>query len=370
MNIEVRPIELPRGADAFLKTWWPIYRSDPHWVPPLLYERKQFLNPKVNPYFKVADVQCFLAKRDGKAVGTIAATWDHELQKSDPGVGLFGFYEFPDDEGVARPLFDAAMAWLHRRGAKKAWGPFNFNPNHDFGLLVDGFDTDPMVANPHNRPYYDAMYQRLGMRKMHDWYAYWMEGAVPGRVAAIAKRFMDHHPNITVRPFDKSNFASEMRLFRDIYNDAFEHNWGHVYINDAEFAWMGKNFKPLLDPRLCYLVYVDGECAGAMVTLPDFNQVLKKCNGRLFPFGWWHLFIKRPKIDGVRVFVLGVKHKYQHLALGAPLYVTTWEAAKAMGFHHAEASLILDENYRVRGALEKVGARIYKTYRIYEADVT
>jgi hypothetical protein len=369
MSIDVRPIELPRDAAAFVKAWWPIYEGDPHWVPPLIFERKQFLNPRLNPYFKVADVQCFLAWRDGRPAGTIAATWDYELQKTEPGVGMFGFFEFPDDEKVARPLLDEAMAWLRQRGAKKAWGPFNFNPNHDFGLLVDGFDTDPMVANPHNRPYYEGMYRRLGMHKVRDWFAYWMDrGPVPEKVNAIARRFMDRNSNVKLRPFDKSKFESELRLFRDIYNDAFVHNWGHVYLTDAEFQWVGKNFKRLLDPRLSSFVYVDGECAGAMVTVPDFNQVVKRCNGRLFPFGWWHLLTGSRNIDAVRVFVLGVKSKYQHLPVGAPLYVRTWDEALKMGVRGAEASLILDENYRVRGALEKVGARIYKTYRIYEAE--
>lgn len=366
-RIEVRPIELPRDAVAFVRSWWPIYEDDPHWVPPLIMERKAFFDPAKNPYFKVAQVQCFMARADGRPVGTIAATVDHELQKTEPGVGLFGFFEFVNDPDVARALFTAATDWLRSKGMTRARGPFNFNSNHEFGLLVDGFDTDPCVANPHNRDYYGEMYEKLGLNKVMDWYAYWLDkGPIPERIARIVERFEQRHPEFTLRPVDMSRYDEEVRAFREIYNDAWEHNWGHIYFTEEEFYWTAKNFKPVLDPRLCWFAMVDGEVAAAAITLPDVNQIAKKMNGRLFPFGWWHYLTGRKKIDVIRVFVLGVRQKYQHLPLGAPLYLKTWEEGMKMNIRGAEASLILETNHRMRGALEKLGARIYKTYRTYE----
>ncbi len=371
-TVEIRPITLPRDAGRFVKSWWPIYADDPHWVPPVIMERKAFLDPRKNPYFKVADVQCFMAYRGGKAVGTIAATVDRDLLKEEPGVGMFGFFEFIDDEAVAQGLWDAACSWLAERGIKTARGPFNFSSNHEFGLLVDGFDTDPCIANPHNRDYYGPMYERLGLHKVMDWYAYWLvnDGPVDPRFEKISARVMKRNPNIELRPADMKTFDEDIKLFWDLYNDAWERNWGHIFMSEEEFMFSAKNLKSVIDPSLVWYAFIDGELAAACVTLPDYNQVAKKMNGRIFPFGWWHFLTGRKKIDHLRVFILGVRRKFQKLPLGALLYVKIWEVGGAMGVKGAEASLILEDNVRMRGALEKLGATIYKTYRSYEYDLS
>lgn len=368
--VEVRAIELPGDAVRFVKSWWPIYAGDPHWVPPLISERKRFFDPKQNPYFKYADVRCFMAYRDGTTVGTVAATVDHKQQEHEPGVGLFGFFEFPDDETVARPLMDAAAAFLREKGMKVARGPYNFNSNHEFGLLVDGFDTDPMISNPHNRSYYGAMYERLGMTTAMDWYAYWLDkGEMPSRIAAINDRFMKRNPNVTLRKVEMANWEAEIQRFYDIYNDSWENNWGHIHYSLDEFQFTAEGLKQVINPDLCWFVYVDGELAGASLTLPDFNQVAKKMNGRIFPFGWFHYLTGKGKIDALRVFVLGIRQKFQHLPLGSPLYAKTWEEGQKLAIRGAECSLILDNNVRMRGAMEKLGGRIYKTYRTYELEL-
>ncbi|MEQ1502035.1 MAG: hypothetical protein ABMB14_07375 [Myxococcota bacterium] len=367
MGVEVRAIELPGEAVRFVKSWWPIYVGDPHWVPPLISERKRFFDPTVNPYFKYATIRCFMAFRDGTPVGTIAATVDHKQQEHEAGVGLFGFFEFHDDPEVAGALLDAAKAFLAGEGMKVARGPFNFNSNHEFGLLVDGFDTDPCIANPHNRAYYGAMYERLGLVKAMDWYAYWLDkGEMPPRIAAINKRFMDRNPNVTLRKVDMANWEAEVKLFYEIYNDSWENNWGHIHFSLDEFMFTAEGLKQVINPDLCWFCYVGDEVAGASITLPDFNQVAKKMNGRIFPFGWWHYLMGRNKIDVLRVFVLGIRQKFQHLPLGSPLYTKTWEEGQKLPIRGAECSLILDVNTRMRGAMEKLGGRIYKTYRTYE----
>lgn len=366
--VVVRPIQLPKEAARFVKTWWPIYEGDPQWVPPLIFERKEFFDPKKNPYFKVARVQCFLAERDGTAVGTIAATVDDKLQETDPGVGMFGFFEFVDDLEVARALFEAATKWLREQGMTSARGPFNFNSNHEFGLLVDGFDTPPCVANPHNRDYYQAIYEQLGLVKVMDWYAYWLvnDGPVQPTIAKVAKRMQDRHPEVVVKQADMKTWDKDVEDFWELYNDAWEHNWGHIEFTKDEFLHAARGFKLIADPRLIFHARIDGELVAASLTLPDVNQVVKKMNGRLLPFGWRHLVFGRRNIDVIRVFVLGVKKKYQRMPLGALLYVKTWEAGQAMKVRGAEASLILETNHRMRGAMEKLGGTIYKTYRSYE----
>ncbi len=372
MSLIVRPVQLPKEAARFVKSWWPIYEDDPNWVPPWIFERKQFFDPRKNPYFQQAEVRCFLATRDGKPVGTIAATVDENHVKAEPGLGLFGFFEFIDDEDVARALFDAARSWLAQQGMTRMRGPYNFNGNHEFGMLIDGFETPPMIANPHNRRYYQRIYEEvLGLEKAMDWYAYWLTpGPVPDVVARISERFLNRNPNVTIREMDKRRFHEEVALVKEIYNDAWEDNWGHVRMTDAEIDFMAKSLKHVIDPKLCFIAYVGDDPAAVSITLPDYNQVAKKMNGRIFPFGWWHVLRGPATIDALRIFILGVKKKYQRLPLGAPLYVRTWEEGLRRGVRGAEASLILENNHRMRGALEKLGAEIYKTYRIYETPIT
>lgn len=369
--VEVRPIELPRDTVRFITSWWPIYADDPHWVPPLIPERKEFFNPNKNPFFRNARVQCFMAFRNGAPVGTIAATIDLKHLEIEPGIGMFGFFEFVNDEAVAAALLGAANGWFATNGIHTIRGPFNFTSNHEFGLLVDGFDTDPCIANPHNRDYYGAIYERIGLQKAMDWYAYWLQndGPCPPTIQAITDRFVKRHPQLSLRQADGSQFDRELELFYEIYNDAWEHNWGHVHLEREEFMFTGKGLKQVINPELCWFAYMDGELAGASVTLPDFNQVAKKMNGRIFPFGWYHYLTGRSRIDVLRVFVLGIKQRFQHLPLGAPLYTKTWEVGRRLGVRGAEASLVLENNLRMRGALEKLGGRIYKTYRTYDMTV-
>ena len=335
-----------------------------------MFERKRFFDPSQNPYFRVADVQCFLATRGGEAVGTIGAAVDHNYQREDPGAGFFGFFEFIDDEAVSRALFESATAWLREQGMSRALGPFNFNTNHEFGLLVEGFDSDPMVANPHNANWFESHYQALGLEPVMDWYAYWLEaGAIDARVQRIAKRTLDRHPEIRIRNLDMKHFDREVGLLHGIYDDAWEHNWGHVKMEHAEFEYLATGFKLFIDPRFCFIVEIEGEAVGMSVSLPNMNEVVKKMNGGLFPFGWFHYLTGRRKIDHLRVFMLGIKQQYQKIPLGSLLYAKTWEAGLEAGVKAAEASLILADNHRMRSPLEKMGARIYKTYRSYEAQL-
>jgi len=371
-SVEVVPISLPRDTVRFVKTWFPIYQDDPQWVPPLLIERKRFFDPKKNPYFKVANVQCFIATRDGRDVGTISATVDKVYQEEEPGVGFFGFFEFVDDPAVAQALLTAAREWLADQGMRRMIGPFNFNTNHEFGLRVDGFDSPPYIANPHNSSYYPAIYEKIGLRPVMDWYAYHVDTEMSGvkRIQKLGNRLLARHPEIQIRSLDMSHFEEEVAKLREIYRDAWEQNWGHVRVTDEEFDFLAEGLKQVIDPDLCLVAEVAGKTAAISVTLPDMNQVVMKMNGRVLPFAWRHLLMKKKIISRVRVFMLGVAKEFQSLPLGAALYARSFEVGRSKGFDHGEASLILETNTRMRGALEKMGATIDKTYRNYEIETS
>jgi GNAT superfamily N-acetyltransferase len=370
-SVEVTPISLPRDTVRFVKTWFTIYENDPHWVPPLFFERKRFFDPRINPYFAVARVQCFVATRDGRDVGTIAAVVDEVYQKHEPGHGFFGFFEFIDDPDVARSLFEAASRWLGDRGMTRALGPFNFNTNHEFGLLVDGFDSDPYVANPHNSAYYPGIYETLGLRRAMDWYAYGVDPELPGirKMRRVGDRLLARHPEIRIRTLDLSRYDEEVSLLHEIYDDAWEQNWAHVRMTDAEFAFLAAGFKQIIDPDICFVAEVNDRPAAISVSFPDLNQAVKRMKGRIFPIGWWYLLFRKRYIDQLRIFMLGVAREFQSLPLGAALYARTFDVGRAKGYRFGEASLILENNVRMRGALEKLGARIVKTYRNYEIEL-
>jgi hypothetical protein len=215
------------------------------------------------------------------------------------------------------------------------------------------------------------MYEKLGLKKAKDLLAYWMvnDGPVPTRIGALADRFMERHPEVKIRGMDVKNFEAEVKRVLEIYNSAWEDNWGFVRMTDEEFWFMAHGIKDMIDARYCYFAEIDGEPAAFSITLPDYNMVVKPMDGKIFPFGWWYWLTLPKKVDQIRVFALGVHKKYQHLALGAPLYKRTWEAGVANKVKGAEASWILEDNTRMRGALEKLGAKVYKTYRIYGASL-
>ncbi len=370
-RVEVRPISLPADAKQFVHSWWPIYEGDDNWVPPLVFERLEFFDPAKNPYFKNADVQCFMAIKDGQPAGTISAQVDKSSLKENPGRGYFGFFEFIDDEAVSAALFETAMEWLRGQGMTEAHGPYNFSSNHEFGLLIDGF-VSPAVLNPYNRDYYQRHYEAIGIQQVMDWYAYWMDvGPVPPRIGKIANRFIDRNPDITYRTMDMANYEQEATWFYEIYNDAWAENFAHIDITREEFLAMANGLKEFLDPKLIWWAFHKDEEApiAGSITLPDVNQIVKKMNGGLFPFGWWHWaswrYLGRNQPDALRIFALGVKTAWQKKAVGSALYLKTWETGMDMPIRGADASLVLHDNFKMRGALEKLGARIYMTYRTY-----
>jgi hypothetical protein len=369
--MRIREITGGRDLRRFIQLSWRQNERDPMWVPPLRMALKTVLDRRKHPFHRHADVAYFLAERDGRAVGRVAATVNHLYNEfHGERTGFFGFFECDDDPEAARGLLDAAAQWLRERGMDRVRGPFNFSTNDEHsspGVLIEGFDSAPMVMMSHNPPYYAALIEGAGFAKVQDLLAYWFEGMDPPERATRVGERLAQRAGATVRSLDMKRFHEEVATIKSIYNAAWSRNWGFVPMTDAEFDHMAKDLKPIVDPHLCLIVEVKGEPVGFSLALPDFNRALKKLpGGRLFPFGIFRVLRERRRIDALRVITLGFKPGYQHLGLGAFLYLQTWRIGVARGYRKAETSWILEDNRDMRSPLESMGGQVYRRYRVFE----
>jgi len=366
----IREIATPRDRDRFIKFPWMIYRDDRHWVPPLILERRDFLNPRKNPFFEHSDVKLFMAEDDGgREIGRIAAIVNHNhIRTHNEKVGFFGLFECVDDQAAANSLFNAAAGFLRSKGMEIMRGPENMSVNDDIGLLIEGFDRPPAIMMPHNPPFYQKLIEGYGFAKVMDLFAYWgevkqgpeLERAERG-VTLCKKRFQ-----FTVRPIRMKDFDAEIKRIHTVYTSAWEENWGAVAMTEREFNHLAKDLKQVLDPELCLLAEVNGAIAGFSLALPDFNRVLIHLNGRLLPFGIFKILARRRKIDAVRVITMGVIKKYRRMGIDNCFYYETCRRALAKGMGRGESSWVLENNVAMNRALENLGFSIYKRYRLFD----
>jgi GNAT superfamily N-acetyltransferase len=365
--------EIPPGASLrpFIDLAWRLNAGDPAWVPPLRTALRTLLDRRRHPFHQHAEVAYFLACRGRRPAGRIAAIVNRRHNEfHGERTGFFGFFEAERDPAVAGALLDAAAGWLRRRGMGRLRGPMNFSTNEECGLLVGGFETPPAIMMPHNPRYYGALLEDAGLRKAKDLLAYRLDvGAPPERLLHGAER-LARRAGATIRPIDPHRLDDEVAIVRDVYNSAWSRNWGFVPASDAEFRFMAREMKRILDPALCLIAEAGGRPVGFSLALPDVNQALRALpDGRLLPFGIFRFLRARRRIDGCRVLTLGFKPGFQHRGLGAGLYLRIWEQARARGYRWGEASWILEDNTEMRRALENMGATLVKTYRIYERDL-
>ena len=367
--VTVRPVDDRADLNRFIRLPWRIYANDPVWVPPLLSDLKTVLDRRRHPFHQHADVEYFLAWRGDEVVGRIAAIVNHRHNEfHGEKTGFFGFFECIDDGDVARALLETAEAWLRERGMERVYGPESFSTNEEsgLGLLVDGFDKPPVIMMAHTPPYYPRLVEGAGYVKAKDLLAYWLDDQRPPERLVRGVERLRQAERVKLRTLNLKDFAGEVARIKDIYNSAWERNWGFVPMTDAEFDHLARQLRPVVNPRLCAIAEVDGEPVGFALALPDFNQALKHVNGRLFPFGIFKLLWYRRKIDTLRVLTLGLKPGYRKKGIDAMLYLHIFREGVAAGFKQAECSWILEDNWDMRRGLERMGARVYKTYRIYE----
>jgi hypothetical protein len=374
-DLSVKEVTDKKDIRNFLEVPFITYANDPNWVAPLFFERKEHLDPKKNPYFQHADVKLFVAYRNGKPMGRISAQDDRlRLEIHKDNRGLFGFFDSVDDPAVATALTSAAEDWLKSRGRSGVLGPFNFSINEEMGLLVDGFGTPPNAMMPHGRPHYASLLEEQGFSKAKDVIAYhYTLGPQPAILQKVVKRAMASG-DFSVRPVNIKDMKNEIRLIRDIFNDAWSANWGFVEWTEAELDKLGKDLKLLVNGNFGYIASYRGEPAAFVVTLPNINEWISGMNGKLLPFNWVKLVghVIRKKPNSYRMPLMGVRRKFHSTLTGSSLATLVIDAAR--GYHYArggktaELSWILEDNYPVRKIIEAFGATPYKTYRIYQKD--
>jgi len=368
--LEIRPVASKRELNTFIKLPWRLYRNEPNWVPPLLFDRKRFFDRNRNPFFTHAEVEFFLAWRDEEPVGRITAHIDrhfNEFQHHD--WGMFGFFECENDHQAANALLSAAEEWLRARGRDRMVGPMDFTTNDECGVLVDGYDLLPTVLTNWHHPYYPRLIEGAGLTKAMDLYMWTLEVAERSSVSPVIWRAaadVERKYGITVRPMRKKDMEAEIGRFLEVYNAAWERNWGFTPLTEEEVRHYAKDLKPVLDENWAFIAEKDGEPVAAALTLPDYNQVLIHLNGRLLPFGWAKALYYKGKIDRVRVFALGVKPEYQHTGIGAKLYEMHYDAAERTNQKKGETGWILETNKSMNRAMERMGGRIVRTYRVFE----
>jgi ribosomal protein S18 acetylase RimI-like enzyme len=370
-DVAVTPVRSSGDKLAFIRMVYPIYEGDPNWVAPLEMERKDFLDPKKNPFFEFGEVELFLARRGGQVVGRIAAVRDpHYNEFHGTNEGFFGLFECINDAGVARALFDAASQWLRSKGFNKVLGPMNFSTNQECGLLVDGF-TPPAIMTTYNPPYYAALIEANGFTKAKDLFSFELSSSAqpPEKVVRIAEKIRQRE-GITVRSVDLKNFEAEVSLIKGIYNAAWEKNWGFVPMTDHEFDHLAREMKQIVRSELLLIAEVKGEPVAFSMTIPEANEALKVANGRLttfgLPIGLVKLLLASRKIRRLRLITLGIKEGYRRRGLDAILYLETLRTANQLGYEGGEISWTLEDNHLVNRAIESMGAKRSKTHRIYE----
>ncbi len=373
-EIAVRPADTKKDKLAFLQVPFAVYRDDPNWVAPLFLERLEHLDPKKNPYFAHAEVQLFIAEQGGRSVGRISAQIDRlRLEHHRDATGQFGFLEAPDDPAVFAALFKAATDWLRARGMKRVQGPFSFSINDETGLLIEGFDTPPSMMMGHAPRYYGARVEEQGFVKAKDVIAYDYDGALamPRAMRTTLDRAMGS-AEIVIRPLDKKNMARDLDIVISIFNDAWSDNWGFVPFTPEEIRVLGNNLKMLVRGEYVAIALYRGEPAAMAVSLPNINEWIAGLDGRLLPFGWaklaWHLLARPPA--SVRMPLMGVRKIHHRTIVGSALALGVIDTVRryhlSRGTSRGELSWILEDNLPMRRMIEALGAKPYKTYRVYE----
>jgi GNAT superfamily N-acetyltransferase len=374
-SVTIRPVRTRRELKGFVKVPFRLHRASPQWVAPLVFERMEFLNRDKNPYFEHAEAEFFVAERDGEPVGRISAQVDHRWDEYQGGSdAMFGFFEVADDPEVARALLEAAREFAATKGRSRLLGPMDFTTNDEIGILIEGYERRPMILEPWHPPYYRRLIEAEGFAKTMDvlmWelqFGDLKEGeAFDPAIHVAAKKALEDE-GITIRNMRKRNMSAEVRRFMDVYNEAWGDNWGFVPITDAEVEFQAKNLKQVINEDWTFMAEKDGEVVGAALTLPDINQVMAKLDGKLLPFGWLKFLLGKGKVTQLRVFALGVKHEYRHSGVAAGLYLKHLEeAAKPGAIHGGEMGWILETNKPMNRAMEGMGGKVVKRYRLYES---
>ncbi|MEI8210998.1 MAG: N-acetyltransferase [Planctomycetota bacterium] len=373
-SYEVTPVENKRDRREFMELIWRLYRNDPNWIPPIRMNQEELVGFRPHPFYENGKCRAFLARKDGNVVGRIVGIINGgHIARYKEQRGFFGFFECIDDSSAANALFQAAGQFLKAEGMTDVRGPCNPSLNYEIGTLIDGFDTPPTFMMTYNPPYHDRLIQGFGFEKVQDLFAYdanmdmlkTIDPKISQMCAQVQERF-----NVTVRPASRRHFSREVQLFLGIYNRALQGTWGFVPLTDAECKALGTSLKMLIDPSVTSIVEVNGEAVGVGLGLPDYNPIIKKIDGKLFPFGFLSILFGRKKIKKIRLVSTNVVPEWQRWGLGLVLLNRMLPDCMARGITDAEFSWVLESNHLSRGSLERGGLTPSKTYRLYDRSLS
>lgn len=375
MNIIIKEVVSKKDLKDFINSQWIFYKNDKNFVPPLKQERMELLDNNKNPFFEHSEIKSFIAYNNNQIVGRISAIINHNHNKThNDKIGFFGFFECIDNQNVANTLFESAENWLKNKGINCVRGPMNPSINDEFSFLLEGFDSPPVVLMSYNPEYYLKLTENAGYKKVKDLYAYhlsykdYLTQKLIKAQEIIRKRY-----NIKVRHFNfknKMQFNKDIESLKQIYNEAWEENWGHVKLTDNEFNHLVKSLKQIADEKLVLIAECNGELAGAVLAVPDVNQVLINNKKGSLLGAIWYLLTGKNKINRMRIIILGVLPKFRRTGLDAVLYYDLAERAKKRGIKEAEASWILEDNEMMnKGLNQTLNGKLYKKYRVYEKEI-
>ncbi len=375
MRFQIRPVS-PRGRDLreFVELPYRLHRGLEHWVPPLRRDVEFLLDRARNPFYEHGATQCFVAERPAgtatRVVGRIVAIENHAHNAfHQDRVGFFGLFECEEDPEAAAMLFDAAAGWLGARGLDTLRGPVNLSTNDDCGLLIRGFHRPPAVLMPYHPRYYERLVEGAGFVKAKDLLAFFHdEGEIPESLARAAERVARRSRAVT-RSLDRSRYLAEVDVIRDLYNAAWERNWGFVPMTKREIDHMAKELKAVLVPELVRIAEVRGEPVAFALALPDLNQVLARLEGRLGPWGLVKFLWFQRKVDSLRVLTLGIREGYRASGIDVLLYYDLFRMGFARGIRRGEFSWVLEDNLAMSRPLERIGAVADRVYRIYDRPI-
>lgn len=353
----------------FIEFIYDFYQDAEHWVPPLRMDQKKLIDTDKNPFFHNAEIELFIAEKNGKDVGRIAAIVDHRFNDfHKTKTGHFGFFECINDQHTANLLFRVASDWLRDKGMNKVIGPASPSMMDTIGVLIDGFDRDPYVLMPYNYDYYDDLIKASGFQKEMDLYAYMVdtETVSMDRMNRAMKIVKHRLPDINIRPVDLKNLKSEIDIVRDIFNQAWKKNWGFIPLTEAEFDAVAKDLKFIIDTDFAHIAEMEGKPVGFSIGIPNINEILKTMNGNLFPFGIFKLLWKKRKLNSLRTALMGVVPEHQGKGIDALLHHRSIQnGLKGENKTESEMSWVLESNPEMIRVAERIGGKLDKTYRMY-----
>jgi hypothetical protein len=374
MSVTVQPVASRRDLKEFIELPYRLHSKSGVWVPPLKLERRIFLSRRFNAFFDHGDAQLFLARRGGRVVGRISAQYDDNFNAHHGNRwGMFGFLELEEDPEILPPLLEAAERWLLEHGRDHMIGPMDFTMNDESGVMIEGFERVPMIKQPWHPPYYQALAEGAGLTKAMDLFMWELQIADREKILPVIFKLADEvepRHGITLRKMSRRSLRKDMDRFADVYNSAWSENWGFSPYSKKDLDAYTQELHLVFDHHWFMVAEtVEKETAAVAITVPDVNQVLAKMNGRLLPLGWWHFLRKGKTIDRVRVGFLGVKPQFQHTGVAAKMYVEHFDMASVTPQKWGEMGWILETNTNMNRAMEAMGGRIVRRYRVYEKEL-